>query len=167
MEVTNVHLAGNKNSTASKNYANGINIDSGTFTAQNVTVTDVPYRGIRVGAGGVGNLKNVNISNVGGHGVFAAGTVNIYEALSITNAGFNSNENGINVAANGKVESHFGALPADTYAIEIDTTTNRGVIVQVGGNLTISNVSINDIAPTVCSILGVPAAKDWEGKALI
>ncbi|MBQ6839931.1 MAG: InlB B-repeat-containing protein, partial [Oscillospiraceae bacterium] len=144
VEIINVHLAGNKNSTASKNYANGINIDAGTFTAQNVTVTDVPYRGVRVAAGGVGNLKNVSISNVGGHGVFVAGTVHVYDALSIFNAGFNNNENGINVAADGKLESHFESLSADTYAIAIDTTTNRGIIVQKGGILNITNVSIKN-----------------------
>lgn len=40
------------------------------------------------------------------------------------------------------------------------------VLINIPG-IDMSSVSINDIAPTVCSILGVPAAKDWEGKALI
>jgi len=31
----------------------------------------------------------------------------------------------------------------------------------------IENVSILDLAPTIAKIMGVPAAREWEGKALI
>ena len=31
----------------------------------------------------------------------------------------------------------------------------------------IENVSILDLAPTIAKIMNVPAAREWEGKALI
>ncbi len=33
--------------------------------------------------------------------------------------------------------------------------------------ISLENVNIMDIAPSICNILGVPSAKDWEGKAFI
>ena len=139
VEITNVHLAGNENSTASDNAANGLNIDGGTFTATNVTIANVKDRGIRVAKGCTANLDNVSISNSGGHGILAIGTVNIYTALSITNAG----ANGITVDANGKVESHIEAASAETYAIEIDGSVGIGIQVRKNAVLNITNVSIN------------------------
>ncbi len=41
----------------------------------------------------------------------------------------------------------------------------RGAAFQPGASLT--NVSIKDIAPTIAALLGVPAAKEWEGRSLV
>ena len=38
---------------------------------------------------------------------------------------------------------------------------------QFKPNVELKNVSILDIAPTVAAIMNVPAAREWEGKALI
>ncbi len=137
--IINVHMAGNENSGyIDTNTASGMNIDAGSVTATNVTIANVPSRGIRVAKGSTANLDNVSISAPGGHGILAIGTVNIYTALSITNAG----ANGITVDTNGTVVSYFEDLSEEIYAIQIENTEQNAIQVRKGV-LNITNVSIN------------------------
>ena len=53
-----------------------------------------------------------------------------------------------------------------THGTELDEDMLIPVLVNLPG-FNMENVNIKDIAPTVCKLLGVLCAKDWEGKALV
>ena len=174
-ELTNVHLKGDAASTVAVTSGNSIHNEKGVLTATNVLLTDCRGDGIYIKAGASAKLDNVTIDKTGRYGIKTYGTVNIYNALSISN----TEDNVIDVDKAGKVISNFENVPAGTYAIIIDTARKdsaRGIIVRAGGELDITHISIQNVkhngvdllaATSVASICDAAVAAEGYGISAV
>ena len=143
--LTNVHLAGNKNTASDK--ASGIFNYEGTVTAKSVTIADmVKGDGIVVMKGTEANLDNVTISGSGRYGIKVQGTLNLSNtvhsdhALSVSNTA----KHAIDVENGGKVVCSFRNVPANTDVIKLFDNTGKGLNVREGGDAKLSHVSGED-----------------------
>lgn len=153
VELTNVHLAGNPNSTAGNNSVYGIYTKTGSVTATSVTITDITKGdGINIRTGASATLDHVTIENCSRYGLKTFGTVNIYNTVDPSNALSirNTYDHAMDIDNGGKVISTLNNVPNGTYAIRIDTTTKannaRGILVRGGGEVKLSHLSIKNTA---------------------
>ena len=142
VELTNVRLVGNENTTYTRNNkACGIFNYKGTTTAKSVDIQDmVMGDGIYVMADTTVNLDNVTVSGSGRYGIKVKGTLNIANtvdkdhALSVSGC----TDYAIDVENGGKVTCDFQNVSADAVIVKL---FDKGLNVREGGDADLSCVS--------------------------